>query len=143
MTVFSKVDLRKAFYLVPLDLESQSKTITLTNWGTYKYKRMPMGLRNSAQTFQKLIDHVVGGLEHCYAYMDDILVFSKTQAENLSAVNELFQRLSDNGLAVHLAKCEFGRESIDFLGYRVTPQGVAPLPKKVQAIVDFPPPKKP
>ena len=56
MTVFSKVDLRKAFYLVPLDEQSQLKTITLTNWGTYKYLRMPMGLRNSAQTFQKIIE---------------------------------------------------------------------------------------
>ena len=53
--VFSKVDLVKAYHQIPLDGPSQDKTVVLTPWGTYKFKRLPMGLRNSAQSFQKLI----------------------------------------------------------------------------------------
>ena len=102
-----------------------------------------MGLRNSAQSFQKLIDHVVAGLEGIYAYMDDLLIFSKSEAEHLEIVESLFRRLNDNGLSLNLSKCQFSRSSIDFLGYRIDAQGIAPLPKKVQTIVDFPPSKNP
>ena len=116
------------------------KTVTLTPWGPYRYKRLAMGLKNSAQSFQKLMDWVLAGLEGTYCYMDDILLFSKSEGEHLKLVEEVFRRLTANGLAIHPDKCRFGKPALDFLGYHVTRQGVKPLEKKVEAIVAFPPP---
>ena len=99
-----------------------------------------MGLRNSPQTFQKLMDSVLAGMSGVFCYMDDCLVYTKDRDSHLKTVEELFKRLSDNGLAVHLDKCEFSKPSIQFLGYQVDGDGVAPLPKKITAISNFPPP---
>ena len=76
---FSRVDLMKAYHQIPLSPEAQTKTTVVTPWGVWKFKRLPMGLRNAAQSFQHLMDHVLAGIEGIYCYMDDILVFSKTE----------------------------------------------------------------
>ena len=139
--VFSKIDLRRAFYHVPLDLESSMKTVTLTPWGAFRYNRLAMGLRNAPQSFQKLMDHITAGMSGVFVYMDDIMCFSRDMATHLQIVDELLKRLNDNGLALHLSKCKFGAEKLEFLGYHVDGRGIKPLPKKVEAIVNFPPPK--
>ena len=64
--IFSKLDLFKAFHLVPLNESSANKTVVLTPWGAYKFKRLAMGLRNSAQSFQRLMEHVLAGMKHIY-----------------------------------------------------------------------------
>ena len=64
-TVFSKVDMLKAFHLIPLDEDSQNKTTTLTPWGAFRYKRLAMGLRNSGQSFQRLVDFVLRDMDLC------------------------------------------------------------------------------
>ena len=89
----SKVDLVKAYHAIPLDEESQRKCTVLTPWGTYMFKRLPMGLRNSAQSFQKLIDSVLAGLDNVFAYMDDVLVYSENEQDHLKTLEELFRRL--------------------------------------------------
>ena len=71
---FSKIDLMKSFHQIPLDENSSRKTTLLTPYGTYKFKRLAMGLRNSAQSFQKMMNHVLDGLDNLYCYMDDILL---------------------------------------------------------------------
>ena len=84
MKVFSRLDLVKAFFQVPISRQSSLKTTTVTNWGTWRYRRMPMGLKNSPQSFQKLISHVLDGLSQSFAYLDDILVFSKDEKDSSS-----------------------------------------------------------
>ena len=102
-----------------------------------------MGLRNSAQSFQRMMTSVLDGLSNCYCYLDDILVFTKTEQEHFKILHDLFTRLQRAGLAVSLDKCAFGQPSMDFLGYDVGPNGIKPLPKKVEAIVSYPAPTKP
>ena len=140
--IFSKVDLVKAYHAIPLDEESQRKCTVLTPWGTYMFKRLPMGLRNSAQSFQKLIDSVLAGMDNVFAYMDDVLVYSENEQDHLKTLEELFRRLCEAGLPVSLKKCAFGQSSIDFLGYHVDEQGITPLPKKLKAIIEYPSPTK-
>ena len=77
---FAKIDLTKAYYNVGLDKPSSLKTAVITPWGCYKFLRLSMGLRNSAQTFQRLMDKVCEGLE-VFAYIDDILVYAATKEE--------------------------------------------------------------
>ena len=68
-----------------------------------------MGLQNSAQSFQRVVDCVLDGLENVYAYLDDILVFSKSKADHMATLEKLFKRLDDAGLTLNLKKCEFGK----------------------------------
>ena len=142
-TVFSRVDMLKAFHLIPLDEDSQNKTTTLTPWGAFRYKRLAMGLRNSGQSFQRLVDFVLRDMENIFVYMDDVLIYSKNEQDHLATLDELFRRLDQNGLTISLKKCLFGKEKLDFLGYQVSKTGITPLPKKVQAITEFPTPTKP
>ena len=88
--------------------------------------RMPFGLRNTAQTFQRLMHSVLQGLPFLLIYLDDILVASTTEEEHLSHLRTLFTWLSQHGLIVNPAKCEFGRDTLDFLEHQVSVEGVTP-----------------
>ena len=101
---------------------------------------MPFGLKNAAQTFQRLMDRVLQDTECAFVYLDDILVASSSEQQHLKDLRQVFSQLQNNGLAIKLEKCVFGVKSLDFLGHSVTSQGAAPLPAKVQAISDFPQP---
>ena len=95
---------------------------------------MPFGLKNAAQAFQRLMDTVCHGLELTFVYIDDILVASKDVETHKRHLRLLFQRLRQYGLVINVAKCQFGRNSLDFLGHRITCHGTIPLPDKVDAI---------
>ena len=115
--------------------EDIPKTAIITLFGFYEFLRMPFGLKNSAQAFQRLMDTACQGLDFTFVYIDDILVASN----NIETHKEqLFQRLQDFGMVINVSKCQFGRESIDrFLGHRINSTGSFPLADKVQAISEF------
>ena len=73
-----------------------------------------MGLRNAAQSLQKMMDFILAGMEqNCYCYMDDVLIFAKDHVQHEKVVEELFRRLQDNGLAINLDKCIFATTNLD------------------------------
>ena len=113
-------------------------------FGLFEFLRMPFGLKNAAQGFQRFMDQVCRGLEDfLFVYIDDILVASTGAKEHRHHLHLLFRRLADHGLVVNVSKCTFGVEVIDFLGHRVTSRGVEPLPEWVEAIRQFPQPQNP
>lgn len=79
---------------------------------------MTFGLRNAGQTFQRFIDEVLQRLDFCFAYIDDILVFSSTHAEHRKHLRTVFQRLADHNIVVE--KSVLGADSVTFLGHRVS-----------------------
>lgn len=101
---------------------------------------VPFGLKNAAQAIQRLMDQVGQGLPFVLIYLDVILVASALQAEHVTHLRLLFQRLRENGLVIKPTKCQLGLVSISFLGYWVTPQGAVSLPTKVKAMQPFPQP---
>ncbi len=139
-TVFSKLDLVKAFYQIPVAEDDVAKTAVITLFGLFEFLRMPFGLRNAAQTFQRFIDQITRDLDFAYVYIDDILVASKSEEEHKQHLRTLLERLQMHGLTVNPAKCVFSASSISFLRHEISPAGIKPLAGRVKGIVDFPKP---
>ena len=95
------------------------KTADIAPFGLYEFLRMYFGLKNVAQTFQRLLDKVCQGLARVFVYLDDILVASEDRHQHLLDLTELFGRLDDHGLVIKRTKCVLGVSSIDFLGHHV------------------------
>ena len=139
-TVFTKLDLTKAYYQVPMAPEDKKKTCICTPFGSFVFNVMPFGLLNAGATFQRVIDQIMGDLPYCFCYMDNILVASRNEHKHLQHLRQVFQRLQDNGLVVNFAKCEFSRSEMTFLGHTVSAEGIRPLRKHIKALENFPAP---
>ena len=100
---------------------------------------MPFGMKNAAQSFQRLMDMVCAGLDFVFVYLEDILIASESATEHKEHLKIMFDRLLEHGLVVKKEKCLFGVSEIDFLGHWVDSNGIQPLPMKVKAIA-FPTP---
>ena len=139
---FSKIDLKKAYWNVPLYGPHKHKSTVVTPFGAYFFNRLPFGIASAPNSFQKGLESIFRDIPNLFIYMDDLLVYTETKEEHEKIVQQVLQKLHENGMAISLDKCVWEQQKVEYLGYLISEQGLCPLPKKVAAITRLPPPKK-
>ncbi len=136
--IYTKLDLRSAYNLIRIREGDEWKTAFLTTMGHYEYLVMPYGLANAPAVFQSFINEIFRDLlNQCVvAYVDDILIYSKSEPEHIQHVKTVLSRLLDNQLYIKAEKCEFHVKQTYFLGYNISHQGVEMDDSKVRAVTD-------
>ena len=139
--IFTTLDLVRGYNQIPMAQDSIEKTAVITPVGLYEYLRMPFGLCNAAQSFQRFMHSLIGHLPYTFVYIDDVLIFSRNKEEHLKHVEEVLRILHTANLRIGLEKCHFMTNVINFLGFSITANGITPNKKKCEAIADFPVPQ--
>ena len=136
------LDLSLGFYTIPLDEESKKLCSTILPWGKYAYERLPMGVSCAPGLFQAVMCEVLQGLD-VLIYIDDVLIIQReneSEDDHLSKIEEVLRRLEKAGFKANLRKSFFMQQEVDYLGYRLTSNGIGPQPKKIEAIDRILPP---
>ncbi|KAL0870576.1 hypothetical protein ABMA27_005541 [Loxostege sticticalis] len=140
---FSTLDLASGYYQIPISEDSKFKTAFVTPDGQFEFNRMPFGLANAPAVFQRAVNMVLGNSRYdtALAYMDDILVPSKTFEQGLERLRTIFEKLRNSGLTLKPQKCYFFKVEVEYLGFEVSGAGIKPGTRKVEAVSNFPTPK--
>ncbi|KAL1129493.1 hypothetical protein AAG570_012438 [Ranatra chinensis] len=135
-SIFSLLDLKAGYHQIRMHEADCEKTAFQFGRGKYEFTRMPFGLRNAPTTFQRLMDEFLEGLNEdaIQIYMDDIIVFSRSEQEHGRHLGQLLQRLKEFGLKASCEKSSFFNESVKFMGHVLSREGIRPDPGKVEAI---------
>ena len=104
--------------------------------GLHQFRVLPFGLCFAGGIFSELMNKALGGIQHKFAvaYLDDVLIYSKTFEDHLEHIETVFSRLRDAGLKLKMSKCDFLKREVNYLGHVVSASGVKPGPEKVSAI---------
>jgi hypothetical protein len=139
---FSTLDLASGYWQVKVKEEDKCKTAFITRNGLWEFNVMPFGLCNAPATFQRLMEKILSGLQWktLALYLDDVIVFATTLDEHIARLKEVFQRIQGAGLKLKPKKCDFLRESVNFLGHLVDSNGIRTDPEKISKIKDWPRP---
>ncbi len=131
---FTKLDLAHAYNQIELDDEAKRLMTINTSKGLYQYNRLPFGVASAPAMFQRTMETVLQGIPGVSVYIDDILVSGKTDDEHLQNLQEVLKRLEKVGARLKRSKCFFMLPAVEYLGHRISEQGLQPTMKKVQAI---------
>jgi hypothetical protein len=140
--VFSKIDLHSGYHQIKFRVSDIPKTTFSTRYGLYEYLVMSFGLTNAPAYFMYLMNSVFMPKldKFVVVFIDDILVYSKNEAEHTKHLHTVLQRLRDHQLYAKLSKCELWLREIRFLGHTISQDGVSVDPKKVQEVMNWTPP---
>lgn len=143
MRYFSKIDIVWAFNNLRIKEGQEWLTAFRTRFGLYETLVMPFGLTGAPATWQRFINDTLRDYldRFCTAYLDDILIYSRTRSEHEEHLRLILARLEGAGLYARVEKCEFFVEETKFLGLIIGREGIRMDPKKVETVENWPIPK--
>ncbi|KAL4027946.1 hypothetical protein IC575_011136 [Cucumis melo] len=138
-TVFSKIDLRSGYHQLRIKDGDVPKTAFRSRYGHYEFIVMSFGLTNAPTVFMDLMNRVFREFLDTFVivFIDDILIYSKTEAEHKEHLRIVLQTLRDNKLYAKFSKCEFWLKQVSFLGHVVSKAGVSVDPAKIEAVTGW------
>ena len=139
---FTTLDMISGYWQVGLTEEAWLKLAFTVRGGLYPWNVMPFGLCNAPSTFERLMETVLQGLQwkNCLVYLDDVVIFSRSEDELIVRMDEVFTRLSRAGLKLKPRKCKFFARETEYLDHVVSEAGMAVSPDKITAITEWPVP---
>ena len=138
--VFSTIDLRSGYHHIALGKNSRAKITFMTPFGKYEFLMVPFGLAQAPAYFQLLMNKVLKGLKFAMTYLDDIIIFSQHELQHFEHLEIVFSHLQEAGLKMKRSKCDFFKSEIHYLGHLISPEGISPLPNKLDSIKHMPVP---
>src|SRR5258708_17089179 len=142
--IYSKIYLKHAYHLVCIAKGDEPKTTFHTHYSSYEWQVIPFGLSNAPAAFQRFINEVLGDLmDICMVgYLDNILIYLDSLEDHQDHVREVLRCLCMAGLYANLKKCKFHTDTVEYLGFILSPKGLQMDPTKVSMIQDWPKPWK-
>jgi hypothetical protein len=133
---FTKLDLREGYYNLRVHKDHTYKTAFRCRFGSFEFNVVPMGLTNSPAVFSAMMNRVFSPMfnDFLIAYLDDIVIYSKTEEDHRRHVEQVFETLLEHRLFVKPSKCEVMQSSIEFCGHTVDQQGVSISTDKAAAM---------
>ena len=142
-TVFTTLDLRWGYHQCAINPKDAPKTAFVCCEGLFEFVRMSMGLCNAPATFQRLLETIFSdmiGQGGVLVYIDDLILFSKSEEEHAELLGRVLRRLTQAGLSLKPEKCYYFQEKIDYLGHEVSAKGIFPLQANIRKVLNCPAP---
>ena len=137
---FTTLDLHAGYHQMPLDKSPIPKTAFYSPFSKYEYVKVPFRLVQAPAYFQELMTGILKDFPFTIAYLDNIIIFSKTPEEHLSHMCMVFKKLNSANLSMKKSKCSFFLKEIQYLGHILSATGICALPSKTHAIQNMNPP---
>ncbi|KAE8225360.1 hypothetical protein CF326_g7881, partial [Tilletia indica] len=140
---FSSLDAIRGYHQMDVAEDDRWKTAFITHKGLFQYKRVPFGLRSAPAYFQRFMDGLLGPMRWITAliYLDDVVVYTKTLAEHIAALQQLLSAAELAGLRFSPKKCTFAVRELNLLGRKVSGHGLGVIEDRASAVLDLAPPR--
>lgn len=145
-TIFTNLDLSSAYHQVELTERSKDYcAFSAGKFGRWRYRKMPFGISGAPYTFQFLMDSIFTVLDEApidvLAYLDDLLIYSKDMDSHMIQLEKVFEKLLNANLKINMKKCNFMKDEVEYLGFKISENKVTPPEEYVKSLQEIRPPK--
>ncbi|EFO90955.1 hypothetical protein CRE_29046 [Caenorhabditis remanei] len=140
--LYTTLDFQQGFHQIPVEPAHCARTAFACHMGAFEYIRMPMGLKGSPGTFQRVMNTLIKEIQaRVFVYIDDMVLTSESPSQHVRDIEEVLDKIEKSGMKLRPEKCKFALPEIRYLGFIISKSGIHPDPEKTKAIDEYPTPK--